>query len=176
MSIRAMSMAYPVWRSWHSRGGPRRAGLENELGDLGWAAEPHRRPPVARAVADVDERTPETHETRGDRLLQPHQVVERPDLPAVGVPRNLQADPGPFRFDHGTRLVREQHHLARLVPPRQRTFEIGAVAVAEVPPREIVDARQVEAVLVVADADPFVAQHAHTELAQVRAPLLDPGV
>src|SRR5882672_8595824 len=55
--------------------------------DLRRNPEPHRRPPIPGAAAGVDPQAAEPVQPRGERLLQAHQKIPRPELAAVGVPR-----------------------------------------------------------------------------------------
>ncbi len=58
--------------------------------DLRRNPESHRRSPVPRAAADVDPHAAEAIQPRDERLLQAHQKIPRPELPAVRVPGELQ--------------------------------------------------------------------------------------
>src|SRR5713226_2431218 len=55
--------------------------------DLRRDPESHRRSPISRAAADVDPHAAEAVQSRDERLLQSHQKIPRPELPAVRVPR-----------------------------------------------------------------------------------------
>src|SRR6266571_9295106 len=58
--------------------------------DLRRDPESHRRSPIARAATDVDPHAAEAVEPRDERLLQAHQKIPRPELPAVRVPGELK--------------------------------------------------------------------------------------
>src|SRR5258708_34640633 len=77
--------------------------------DLRRNPESHRRPPISRAAADVDPHAAEAIEPRGERLLQAHQKIPRPELPAVRVPGAPQLVPGGFPERSGAGLGGEQH-------------------------------------------------------------------
>src|SRR5712664_1207432 len=77
--------------------------------DLRRDPETHRRSPIPRAAASVDPHAAEAVEPRDERLLQAHQEVPRPELPAVRVTGQLQLVAGGLRESSGARLVREQH-------------------------------------------------------------------
>ena len=76
----------------------RRRPASRAAGPLAWALssvrwvisagsrQPHRRAPVSGAAADVDLGVAVAVQARPERLLQPHEVPERPDLAAVRVP------------------------------------------------------------------------------------------
>src|SRR5882672_3882848 len=65
--------------------------------DLRRDPETHRRSPVPRTAASVDPHAAEAIEPRDERLLQAHQKIPRPELPAVRVPRELQLVAGRLR-------------------------------------------------------------------------------
>src|SRR5437879_2221764 len=58
--------------------------------DLPGNPKSHRRSPIPRAAADVDPHAAEAVQPRDERLLQAHQKIPRPELPAVRVPRELK--------------------------------------------------------------------------------------
>src|SRR5258705_11812507 len=62
--------------------------------DLRRDPETHRRSPIPRAAASVDPHAAEAVEPRDERLLQAHQKVPRPELPAVRVPGELPPEAG----------------------------------------------------------------------------------
>src|SRR6266853_6233279 len=76
--------------------------------DLRRDPEAHRRSPVPRAAASVDPHAAEAIQPRDERLLQAHQKIPWPELPAVRVPGELQLVAGGFRELSGARLVGEQ--------------------------------------------------------------------
>src|SRR3979490_776487 len=65
--------------------------------DLRRDPESHRRSPIPRAAASVDPHAAEALESRDERLLQAHQKIPRPELPAVRVPGELEVIAGGFR-------------------------------------------------------------------------------
>src|SRR5882762_2687882 len=77
--------------------------------DLRRDPETHRRSPIPRAAASVDPHAAEAVEPRDERLLQAHQEIPRPELPAVRVPGELQLVAGRLRGICGARLVGEQN-------------------------------------------------------------------
>ena len=60
-------------------------------------------------------------------LSQVNQVIERPELPAVGMAGYEQPHIVVRRLKHRPRLVCEQDQLAVLVPSLQRGLQIGSV-------------------------------------------------
>src|SRR5690606_30762582 len=58
---------------------------QHDLHDLGRRSETHRRPPEARAAADEEPRASALVLARDVLDDQPHDVAERPELPAVRV-------------------------------------------------------------------------------------------
>src|SRR6266508_3538910 len=75
--------------------------------DLRGNPESHRRSPVPRAATDINPHTTEAIQPRDERLLQAHQKIPRPELPAVRVPEKLQLVTGDLRERSGARLVGE---------------------------------------------------------------------
>src|SRR3989475_9637820 len=86
--------------------------------DLRRNPESHRWSPIPRAAADVDPHAAEAIEPRDERLLQAHQKIPRPELPAVRVPGELKGVARGFSERRGARLVGEQH----LQRTRRRAF------------------------------------------------------
>src|SRR6266704_342300 len=76
--------------------------------DLRRNPESHRRSPIPRAAADIDPHAAEAIEPRNERLLQAHQEIPRPELPAMSVPGELKLVAGGFRGICGAGLVGEQ--------------------------------------------------------------------
>src|SRR5882724_789940 len=69
--------------------------------DLRRNPEPHRRPPIPGAAAGVDPQAAEAVQPRGEGLLQAHQEIPRPELPAVRMPGELELVAGRFRQMRG---------------------------------------------------------------------------
>src|SRR5689334_19093139 len=93
------------------------------------------------------------------RLIRTHQQVERPDLTAVGVPRDLQVNPGPYSLTDLLRLVRQQQYGQGRVGPGERGVHVGAVAgPAGVAGGDVVDPGQDDPVLATADHEVPVVQ------------------
>ena len=89
------------------------------------------------------------------RLLQPHEVVPRPDLAAVGVAGELQADAVRRRRRRSCAAGARAGHRARAGSrPASARGEVGAVAAGEAAAGAVVDAGEVEAGAAVADARP----------------------
>src|SRR6185503_17024097 len=158
-------------RSWPGRpprgvSGARRsasAGAQDHARDLERREHADRWSPVAAAARHVELRAVELV-APGEQaaLLDPHDVVPRPDLAAVGVPRELQIDAVQRCAPGLARLMREQHERARPIAAGERARQVLAVpgiAVRDV----VVDAGQLEARVAVADGDALVAQVARPE-------------
>src|SRR2546427_1270160 len=77
--------------------------------DLRRNPESHRWSPIPRAAAGVDPHAAEAIQPRDERLLQAHQKIPRPELPAMRVPGELQLVAGRFRERSGARLVGEEN-------------------------------------------------------------------
>src|SRR5712691_6893411 len=88
--------------------------------DLRRNSESHRRSPISCAAASVDPHAAEAVEARDERLLQAHQKIPRPELPAVRVPGQLQLVAGGFRESSGAGLVGEQDFRRVLRRPLDR--------------------------------------------------------
>src|SRR5258708_9383764 len=80
---------------------------ESNQCDLRWNTKPHRRPPITRTAIDVDPHAAQPIQTRGERLLQAHEKIPRPELPAVRVSGQLKVITSIHRGRSGTRLVSE---------------------------------------------------------------------
>src|ERR1041384_2916549 len=84
--------------------------------------------PVAAAAGDVELGLQVLVAPREQAtLLELHDVVPGPDLAAMGVPRQLQIDPGERRPPDLARLMREQHERARPIAAGQRARDVLAV-------------------------------------------------
>lgn len=66
--------------------------------------------------------------TGQDGLVEPDQEMERPDLAAVGVPGDLEVDPGLGGLLDLLRLVGEQDDRSARGDTVERGGEIGSVA------------------------------------------------
>src|SRR5690606_14599414 len=101
---------------------------QHDLHDLGRRSETHRRPPEARAAADEEPRASALVLARDVLADQPHDVAERPELPAVRVSGDLQVDVVLRRAPERARVVREQHDRARRIASGERLRDVLAVA------------------------------------------------
>ena len=59
------------------------------------------------------------------RLLQRHEVVDRPHLPAVGVARQLQVDATPLDVERGERLVGDEQGERAGIRATERGVDVG---------------------------------------------------
>jgi hypothetical protein len=87
-------------------------------------------------------------------LIESHEKIERPDLPAVSVPGGLQVHPRRHRFHYLLGLMREKHHRQRRIGIHQRRFEIRPVSIyVGCLGGRVVNARDDELVTIASDDD-----------------------
>ena len=145
--------------------------LQRQVRDLGGLGQTHGRAPVAGAATHVDLRVAVAVQARQELLLQANEVAERPDLAAVRVSGDLQSDAERRRVEQRPRLVRQQHQLALRIASLQRARHRRRGREAAVSMRgAIVDSAQIEAGIVFANRDPFVAEHANAEPLKLAQP------
>src|SRR5262249_19545381 len=106
-------------------------------------------------------------------LLEVHEVLPRPDLAPVRVPRELESNAVPVRLERGARLMREEHELAACVTPLNGPRDVAPAA--EPVRGGIVDPGEIEP-RIAPDAHVLVAEHAHPEPCELAAPRLRAGV
>src|SRR5690606_37797545 len=143
---------------------------QDHLRDLGRRAQAHGRPPESGALADVDlGEVAVAMQARHVGLRQRNQHAEGPNLAAVGMPRELQADAQPRRVVDGARLVSQQHQLPLRIAACQSEVVGGTGDAPVAVSAGAVDAGEVEGGGV-ADGSPLVAEDPDAHA----APLLDP--
>jgi hypothetical protein len=95
-----------------------------------------------------------------ERLLQAHERTPGPNLPAVGVPGELQIHAQAGGLVNGDGLMGQQHHRARGIAPGQGASDVLGGTVLGKARRSVVgNTRQVESLGPVPDGDALVAQH-----------------
>src|SRR6185312_15745402 len=94
-------------------------------------AEPLRRPPVARAATHVHPQMIEPMQPGGERLLEPHEQIPRPELAAVRVTRELQIEARRRGGRCRARLMSEQQ-LCTCAKRRAREGRAGIAALSRV--------------------------------------------
>src|SRR5437870_2298439 len=151
-------------------------GAQDNPRDLERRTQPHRWPPIPTAAGHVELGAAVlVAPSEQAALLDLDDVVPRPDLPAVRVPRQLQVDAVICGTADLTRLVCEQHERAARISAAHRARQILAVtgpAVSAV----IVDAGEVERCAGLADRDELVTEVADAEPADLGDPRVGAGV
>ena len=99
---------------------------------------------------------------RDVRGREPNEVIERPELSAVRVPRELQVNAAAGRLAEGRGIVREQDEGRALVSTCERGRDISARAAARIA-AVIVDARQAEPRVAAGQVHVLVTQHPEPE-------------
>src|SRR5215207_6259063 len=97
-------------------------------GDLARREDPERWTPKTGAATRVQlGAVAVSAQPLHDGLIQSDKKIERPDLPAVSVPGDLQIHPRRDRLHDLLGLMREKHHRQRRIAISQRRFEIRPV-------------------------------------------------
>ncbi len=144
--------------------------------DLRRDPETHRRSPIPRAAADVDPHAAEAIQPRDERLLQAHQEIPRPELPAVRVPGELQLVACGFRERSGARLVGEQNLRRVLRRPFRRCARIALVRGIVMVGGVVRDAGHRQRRPVVIQDDVLVDEHARAQALELADPRVDARV
>src|SRR5258706_405339 len=149
---------------------------EANSGDFRRDSEAHGRAPIAGAAADVDPHLADALESRGERLLQAHEEVPRPELAAMGMSRELQLVAGLRCVARGAALVGEENFGGPLRRPARGGLRIAAMRGIEVMRRPVRDAGDRERRAVVIEHHVLVDEDARAQAAQLADPCVGAGV